>query len=678
MKAKKTKQIKARREEIKRRLKLELKKEFKPLFMGTLAMIGSATANQAIPKLLGKVLDQNASSSCPAKSGMFSPGNPLLLVILGGGISSFLRTTMLNRAQDSISARLRMQVFAKLMKRNIEWYQTRTARATAAVAGEEESANKEVVEDDGIKNSPETKTETETETKTKTKTIPSAAGSGKSPSEIQSILADDVNDVAETITTTIANTIRSTCSVIFATRNMLHIDPHLLSISVGVVPIIGSAAVILNKFVKKNVQKQRDLSLQAESFASERIEHVSTVKISNREEDEIDTYVTLQGKVVQLGKMASWAKGVFMGFTFSATSAALVMIFHAGGKDVAKGVLTHGELKSFATYTFMLGLGTSGVMKGLGKIAQGLICAERVYDLLDDDDDTTTVGDEMKTSVVEESSDVKNTPEASDISGICVSNVSFSYASSSSENTTTALKNVSLEVERGQVVALVGGNGAGKSTLAKLLVALHQPQSGSIIAKTTNGEEIDMKSLDSKTTSQIVQLVPQQPVLFDMSIAENVTYTNPTAPEEDISRALDAANCNGFIAKLEDGLKYNVGRNGSKLSGGQRQRLALARALLSDPSLLILDEPTSSMDAEGDNAVADAVQACRDGSDSSGDMDGNGARRGLLLITHRASSLKLADRIVVLKDGEVVEEGSYDDLKENKESALCQLMPDLQ
>ncbi len=659
MKAKKSKQSKARREEIKRRLKHELKKEIKPLMLGTLAMFGSASANQAIPKLLGRVLDQNANtSSCPAKN-VSILHNPLLYVILGGGLSSFLRTTMLNRAQDSIAARLRMQVFTKLMKRNIEWYQTND-NATEASEGEKEGEK-----------------ETTSDLKKKKKNgngngNNNGNNNGKSPAEIQSILSNDVNDVAETITTTIANTIRSTCSVIFATRNMLSIDPHLLSISVGVVPIIGSAAVILNKFVKKNVKNQRDLSLASEAFASERIEHVSTVKISNREQDEIESYLNMQGRVVQLGKMASWAKGLFMGFTFSASSAALVMVFHAGGKDVAKGILTHGELKSFATYTFMLGLGTSGVMKGLGKIAQGLVCAERVYDLLDDDAcDATTSSGASADADADAAANVVNVVNANEISGICVNGATFSYKSSDDNHDTTVLNDVSLEVERGQVVALVGANGAGKSTLAKLLVALHQPQSGSIVAKTKDGEEIDMKSMDSKTISKIVQLVPQQPVLFDMSIGENVTYTNPDASEEDIAKALDAANCDGFMSKLDEGLDYNVGRNGSKLSGGQRQRLALARALLSDPSLLILDEPTSSMDAEGDYAVADAVQACRDG-------DEGGAKRGLLLITHRASSLKLADRIVVLKDGEVVEQGSYDGLAKNKESELCQLMPDLQ
>jgi len=616
---KRTKKDKARRQEIKRRLKNELKNELMPLLLGSIAMIGSATANQAVPKLLGRVLDQQAKT-CPARTSSVG-SNPLLLVVLGGGLCSFLRTTMLNRAQDSIASRLRMQVFSKLMKRNIEWYQTPKSGSN------DESKN------------------------------------GKSPAEIQSVLADDVNSVSETITTTVANLIRSCCSVIFATRNMLLIDPHLLSISVGVVPVIGSAAVIMNKFVKKIVKKQRDLSLEAEAFAAERVENVSMVKISSREECEVEKYAKMQAKVVKLGKLASWAKGVNMGFMFSASSAALVMVFHSGGKDVAKGKLTHGELKSFATYSFMLGLGTSGVMKGIGKIMQGMVCADRVYNLLDGDEGSESTTAESKSVPKDAGRDVK----ADDVTSISISDLSFAYATNADK---TVLKHINLEIERGQAVALVGANGSGKSSLANVLVALHKPTSGSIVAKSASSD-VDLMALDRKVQSSLVQLVPQQPVFFDTSIKENVTYSNPSATDDSIEKALQAANCNNFISKLDAGLDYNVGRNGNKLSGGQRQRLALARALLSNPALLILDEPNSSMDAEGENAVSDVVNVCRDGN-------ADGVKRGLLLISHRVSSLQLADKIVVLKDGEIVETGSYDELSKNNNSELCQLMPDLQ
>ena len=608
------KKDKARRQEIKRRLKRELKKELGPILLGIFAMIGSAAANQAVPKLLGNVLDQQAKT-CPAKSSNIGK-NPLLLVVLGGGLASFLRTTMLNRAQDSIASRMRLQVFSKLMKRNIEWYQTK--------ANEGEC--------------------------------------GKSPAEIQSILADDVNSVSETITTTIADVVRSCCSVVFATRNMLMIDPQLLSISIGIVPLIGSAAVILNKFVKKIVKKQRDICLESEAFASERLENVTMVKISSREECEVEKYVKMQEQIVKLGKLASLAKGVFMGFMFSASSAALVMIFHSGGKDVAKGKLTHGELKSFAAYTFMLGLGTSGVMKGIGKLMQGMICADRIYTLLDGDGT-----DNKKDQDVTTPSENMDSFNIGSVNAISIKDANFAYATN---ETKTVLKNISLDIERGKIIVIVGPNGAGKSSLAKLLVALHKPQSGSVVAKIEGSSDMDMNTIDRKIQSSLVQLVPQQPAFFDMSIRDNVTYTNPNATEEDIKQAIKESNCSEFISKLEDGLDHMVGRNGSKLSGGTKQRIALARALLSDPALLILDEPNSSMDADGEKAIADVVAACRGNNGET--------KRGLLLISHRTSALTLADEIVVLKDGEIVEKGLLETLSKDSNSELCQLMPDLQ
>ena len=176
--------------------------------------------------------------------------------------------------------------------------------------------------------------------------------------------------------------------------------------------------------------------------------------------------------------------------------------------------------------------------------------------------------------------------------------------------------------------------------------------------------------LDRQSQTTLVQVVPQHPALFDTSIKNNIIYTSPNASESDIERALKLANCNDFISKLEGGIDFRVGRNGMRLSGGQRQRIALARALLSNPCLLILDEPTSALDSEGEEAVMDAVHACRSGGD--GD-----ASRGLLLITHRASTLKVADLIVVLKEGRVVAQGTYDELTKKKDSELCELMADL-
>jgi ABC-type multidrug transport system fused ATPase/permease subunit len=654
---------KMKKDEIKKFLKAELKKELKPMIIGGIAMICSTASNSAVPRLLGKVLDKNAaqasSSSSPTNNNNNSYNtNHLLLIVLGGGISSFLRTTMLNRAQDGIASSLRSQLFRTLlMDRDVEWYNLDSN------SNKDEKVNKDQ-EEDTTNNLSTDKTEKKDTTASSSSSSTSSSLS-HSPAAIQSILTKDVETVASTITTTIANTFRSTCSILFATTNMFYINSNLLTMSLSIVPIIGSTAVILNKFVKQITCNYDSITQQAEVFATERLNHISTVKTSNREMDEIKDYEQMQSDARKLSRKSSLAKGLFMGFMFSSSSSALVLLFHLGGRSVRSGKMTFGELKTFATYTFMLGLGTSGLMKGLGQIAQGMVCAERIYNMMDANDEEHSKDTATTTAAAVD----KVTVDHDSINTVSLSKVNFAYATDLSKE---ILKDITMSINRGQVVALAGANGSGKSTLASLLVALYKPQNGVVTVNDQEGKETDFYSLDRQTQSSLVQLVPQQPVMFDMSIRKNITYTNPKATEEEIKQALDESNCTTFISKLNDGVEYNVGRNGCKLSGGQRQRLALARALLCDPALLILDEPNSSMDAEGNNAVADAVRNCR-----TGDADGNN-KRGLLLITHRVSSLELADLIVVLKDGKIAEQGTYDDLVNNKESALCQLMPDLQ
>lgn len=626
----KDKQTKPKSIAILRRLWKDAMEDKYSLLIGLLAMIGSAAANQAVPRMLGNLLDQKSnqmhtmnSHNYDTVTGIRTPSS-LLLLVLGGGLSSFLRTTLLRRVQNSLICKRRSELFASLLSRNVEWFHL----------NEKDTQNND--------NEKVFKLDT-------------------SPASLQDILTNDVIAMAETITSTLANTLRSLSSVMFGTINMCLIDAKLMGVSLSVVPLIGSAGYVLRKHQTKWTKQQHSLAMQAQNFANERMEHVATVKISSREMDEIKTHSKIMQEYQVLGQRASLAQGVVMGFMFGSTALALGLVFGTGGRNVKEGRLTYGQLDSMVMYSGLVGLGTNGFMRGWSQLMQGLVCAERVYDLMD-----STSNDEGVMESSGKQQETKITVEANAIQEMEVTNATFSYASNPN---VPVLKNVSLSIERGQVVALVGKNGSGKSTLASLLVALYQAQSGTVVCKTQTAE-VDLNTLDRTNQSQIVQLVPQQPALFEMSVWDNVTYTNTAATKEQVEQALIAANCKNFVSKLTDGVQYNVGRNGCKLSGGQKQRLALARALLSNPALLILDEPNSSMDAEGDTAVCDAVKACRDGSADE--------TRGLLLITHRQSSLALADTIVVLKDGVIVERGSYKDLSGNKDSELCQLMPDLQ
>jgi ABC-type multidrug transport system fused ATPase/permease subunit len=232
------------------------------------------------------------------------------------------------------------------------------------------------------------------------------------------------------------------------------------------------------------------------------------------------------------------------------------------------------------------------------------------------------------------------------------------------------LKDLSFSLSRGEVVALVGANGSGKSTIASLLAGMYRPQSGEIsLYPNSTGDATQplsyVRDVNRKDQVHLVQVVPQAPALFNVTILDNIRYSRSDASEEDVVTAMKSANCT-FVSTLDDGLDYQVGRNGIRLSGGQRQRIGLARAFLADPVFLVLDEPTSAMDVEGEKALKDTIKACRS------------SNRGLLVITHKAKTLEYCDRILVLNDGKLVQEGTMEDLHKEKDGEFVALMSDLE
>ena len=349
-------------------------------------------------------------------------------------MASFLRTTMLNRAQDNIAKRLRGALFGSvLVDRDMEWFVSGSL-GRGLNTDETTTTTTTTSDNKGDGNTDNNGNNTQDEKQS----------SSYSPGAISTILTEDINKASESITVTFANILRSCSSTAFATYHMLSINPTLFGISVSVVPVVGAAAVLLNKYVKRATVQQRQCAEKAASFAEERMNHVETVKLANRERSEVEEYVRLQEECVLLGRQVSSAKGCFMGFMFAATGGALYMVFNAGGRDIAAGKMTNGELTSFATYSFLLGLGTSGVFKALGEASQGLVCADRVYRLMD-------VDDEDRRSNHNDSD--KDDVDRDSVQSISLDKVSFSYRSSPDKE---ILKSVSLNLQRGKVVALVG------------------------------------------------------------------------------------------------------------------------------------------------------------------------------------------------------------------------------
>ena len=392
----------------------------------------------------------------------------------------------------------------------------------------------------------------------------------------------------------------------------------------------------------------------------ERLNHIAMVKMSNRENDEVESYNRMQNQLLELGTRSALANGLSMGTMFFLSTGSLCSILLTGGKAVEAKRMDHGQLVSFGTYSFLLALGSAGVVKAMGELQQGRQAAARVYRLIGREEAS---GKEVQDAIAPTPSSV----HVASARHLKVNNLHFAYQN---DPTVEILTDVSLTLSRGEVVAMVGKNGAGKSTVAMILAGMYTPMAGSIMIEHDNVTSTESKRYDyvrelaRAEQAKLVQVVPQHPAIFGATILDNVKYSRPEATEDEVVKALKAANAEQFVSKLEGGLMYQVGRNGSRLSGGQRQRLGLARALLANPVFLILDEPTSSLDAEGESAVADAVTACRESD------------RSLLVITHRVKTVTLADRVVVLKEGRIAEQGTFSQLQQ-QQGELFRLMPDL-
>lgn len=674
----------------------------------------------------------SSKSKSPRKGGSLGSGGTdnyqlvwsIVWVGLVGGTASFLRTYMLSRAKGNIAARLRQEAFQSLTQRDLEWFQLGEGD-TADDDMDDNAETKESETDEQKGEGDEDRKSSESPTKSgqqlspspssspsknkgndglskKRDNRPSSSDMGMTPSAISIILKDDVDTIAHTATATVANLVRSTSSCVFGTVNMLRLNPSLVGLSLGVAPIVGMVLMYTRKYLKKVMTKQQQAELDAANFLEERLNHIAMVQLSNRQKDEVKQFERLLQQTTELTHRSAFANGLSMGTMFTLSTTALCGILFAGGNSVKAKRMTHGELVSFGTYSFLLALGSAGVFSAMSEYMKGMISATRLYKLIHDDSSgvaSSTAGSNKQspsdtTSKEDETNAGKSEIElkVQDVQSISLEKVYFTYKRNPN---TVVLRNVSLTVSRGEMVCLVGKNGSGKSTIASLLGGLYKPTGGSILVRaaspmttTTNdiqsGAASTMSSgsissssqnlfvvdysneLDRAHQSELVQLVPQNPALFNTTILENVQYGHPNATIQSVLDALEQANCKEFVGKLDGGIQYCVGRNGSRLSGGQKQRLGLARALLSDPAVLVLDEPASALDQEGETAVHQAIQTCR-----------GTANRALLVVTHRAKTMELADRIVVLHDGAIVETGTMADLKANPDSILRSLMPEL-
>ncbi|GMH63769.1 hypothetical protein TrST_g12044 [Triparma strigata] len=424
-----------------------------------------------------------------------------------------------------------------------------------------------------------------------------------------------VPTAAHSVTSTLVSLFRSTSGTFNGMYMLFSISPQLTMYSGIVVPCVGVGSVVLSKLKKKYKAAQTEVEDEANKLSEERLMNLPLVKLSNTEEQEKAAYADLMAKTTKLSKKTSIAEGLFLGTMFSATGFVLGGVMRAGGKLCKEGKLTPGQLTSYATYTALLGAGAAGVAKAMSEFGAGVDAAVKIYGLID------------KCQSNKDKTASKTSAKPKDGS-VIVKNLTFKYPSSSSTN---ALSNVSLNIESGEIVAIIGENGSGKTTLTSIIAGLYPLPSGA--------GSVTVGGADVGVSDCCVGVVPQNSSLLDLSVFENVMYGKEEMGMEECRRVCDMVGATKFVEKLEGGFKAKVGRGGCKLSGGQRQRLALARAFVGAPPVVILDEPNTHLDEAGEGAIKDTLASCKK----------NGTT--LLVVTHQEDTVKLCGRSVKLEGG---------------------------
>jgi ABC transporter fused permease/ATP-binding protein len=441
--------------------------------------------------------------------------------------------------------------------------------------------------------------------------------------ELTSRLSSDTAVLQSAVSANISIGLRSAAQIVGGIGFLLWTSPVLTALMLAVVPPIALFGVIYGRRVRKLSRDVQDALASANEVAEEAISGIRTVRSFTAEPAEGARYAVRTRHAYALAKKRVLAGASFMAAGSFAAYAAAALVFWYGGRLVVRGQMTVGGLTSFLVYTLIVAFSLGALADLWADFMRSLGAAERIFELLDRKPAMAPAGGATLPLVHGE---------------IALDQVSFSYPS---RKDIRVVDGVSLRLSPGEVVAVVGPSGAGKSTLAALIARLYDPDSGRLLL-----DGHDVRELDVSFLRRQIGTVAQEPILFSASIEENVRYGRPGASRAEVEAAARAANAHAFVERFPQGYDTLVGERGVQLSGGQKQRVAIARAVLKDPRILVLDEATSALDAESEHLVKEALERLMKG-------------RTTLIIAHRLSTVKDADRVVVLDAGRIVQSGAH-------------------
>jgi ATP-binding cassette subfamily B protein len=456
--------------------------------------------------------------------------------------------------------------------------------------------------------------------------------------ELITRVTTDVDKVHDLITNDVVEASTSTLTLVGMLAVMFWLDWQLCLAMVSLSPVLYFTMGRYRRRIKQVEEHVRRKEGDITSLAQETISSIRLVKAFGREEYEKDRFETHTGEALDANLRASRTEAAFGALLDALSAFAMAGVVWLGAQRVLSGSLTLGGLYIFIAYLRDFYGPTRSLSKLSGKLSRTSVRLAKIADVLNEQ------------PAIQDAPDAKPAPPLR--GHIKFDDVSFAYVPGRQ-----VLSDVSFEVQPGQVLALVGATGAGKSTVAALLTRLYDPSSGRVLL---DGQ--DLKSYQLATVQSQIGYVLQNSVLFRASVRENIAYGRPDATLEQIVGAAQAANAHEFITALPDGYDTILGERGDTLSGGQRQRIAIARALVRDAPILILDEPSTGLDARAEHTVLDALDRLMAG-------------RTTIVIAHKLSTIRRADLILVVENGRIIERGDHAELLALGEryAELCRL-----